>query len=63
MRWCKDFVCGFFFGIARPALVLLAVAVTAACAGLEASSVEHTVTRQKSSHDAAFFRDLLAGRV
>ena len=62
MRWWMDIFCGPFVRMLRPALVL-AVVVAAAGVGKEVASAEETVTRQKSSHEAAFFRDLLTERV
>ena len=49
--------------VAARAALLLAAVVGLAGLGEEAVSAEATMTRQKSSHEAAFFRDLLTGRV
>ena len=45
------------------AALLLVLLVCVGGASGDAMSVESTMTRQKSSHEAAFFRDLLTGRV
>lgn len=58
----RDLVAGFVGGLARPAWVL-GVMVLGVDLAEEAVSAEATMTRQKSSHEAAFFRDLLTGRV
>ena len=49
-------------GLVRAALVAAAVMGVAGVDG-RAISAEGTMTRQKSSHEASFFRDLLTGRV
>lgn len=60
-RW-RDAVAGRAGGMARLAWVL-GVTVMGMHLAAEALSAEAAMTRQKSSHQAAFFRDLLTGRV
>ena len=62
MRWWMDIFCGLFVRMLRPALVL-AVVVVAASVGKEAVSAEEIMSRQRSSHQVEFFRELLTERV
>ena len=62
MGRCRDGAGSAAVALAR-AVLLLALGLGALGAGDRAMSDEVAVTRQKSSHEAAFFRDLLTGRV
>ena len=62
MRWWMDIFCGLFVTMVRLALVL-ALVVATAWVGKEAASEESAISRQRSSHEAVFFRDLLTERV
>ncbi len=63
MPWRLRAVMALAGRVAGAAALLVAAAAGASGAAEDAASAEANMTRQKSSHEAPFFKDLLTGRV